>query len=302
MSLIRKRGWVQALSALGINIYLPAWLKGQIYQGPTKGVCVPVLNCYSCPSAVGACPIGAIQTFMASLRFNVSHAQVQLGIYVLGFLGAVGAFVGRLTCGWACPFGWLQELMYKLPVKKIRLPRFFALGKFVFLAVMVFLLPLLIVDEYGFGQTWFCKWVCPDGTLVAGLPLVLLNPDLRSLVGFMFKWKFAILVLFLGLMAVSKRPFCRAVCPLGAFLGLFNKASLFRMAVDDEKCTLCKRCQRDCPVDIGIYASPNSPSCIRCLKCVDSCAYGAISYGFPHKPRVPAQGAVPEPGPGETKA
>lgn len=302
MSLIRKRGWFQGLSALAVNIYLPTWLKGRIYQGPTKGVCVPVLNCYSCPSAVGACPIGAIQTFMANLRFNLSNAQIQLGLYVVGFLGAVGSFAGRLTCGWACPFGWLQELMYKLPGKKIRLPRFLALGKFLFLAVMVFLLPLLVIDEYGIGQTWFCKWVCPDGTLVAGLPLILLNPDLRSIVGFMFKWKLAILVLFLALMTVSKRPFCRAVCPLGAFLGLFNKASLFRMAVDDEKCTLCNRCQKACPVDIKIYASANSPSCIRCLKCVDSCAYGAISYGLTRKPGHSVPAAAAEPGAGVTKA
>ncbi len=302
MSLIRKRGWVQGLSTLGINIYLPTWLKGQIYQGPTKGVCVPVLNCYSCPSAVGACPVGAIQTFMGSLRFNLSNAQIQLGIYVLGFLGAVGAFVGRLTCGWACPFGWLQELMFKLPVKKIRLPGFLAYGKYVFLAVMVFLLPLLVLDEYGIGQTWFCKWVCPDGTLVAGLPLILLNPDLRALVGFMFKWKLAVLALFLVLMTISKRPFCRAACPLGAFLGLFNKASLFRMAVDDQKCTLCNRCQRACPVDIKIYSSANSPNCIRCLKCVDSCAYGAISYGLTRKPCHTVPAAATEPGAGEIKA
>jgi uncharacterized Fe-S center protein len=52
------------------------------------------------------------------------------------------------------------------------------------------------------------------------------------------------------------------------------------MAVDDEKCTLCDKCRRDCPVDIGIYDSANSPSCIRCLKCVDSCKYGAVSYDF----------------------
>ena len=86
----KKRRWFQAASALGINIYLPAWLEGRIFRGAIKGTCVPVLNCYSCPSAVGACPIGALQNSMASLRFNISAAQFQFGLYVIGFLGLVG--------------------------------------------------------------------------------------------------------------------------------------------------------------------------------------------------------------------
>jgi ferredoxin len=275
-----KRVWYQALGGLAINAWLPNWLSGQIYQGQIKGVCVPVLNCYSCPSALGACPIGAMQTFFGGLRFNLSLAEKKFGLYVIGLLGAVGSLVGRMPCGWLCPFGFIQELMHKIPTPKLRLPRFFSYFRYAFLAVLVVALPLLIVDQFGFGQTWFCKWVCPAGTLEAGIPLVLLNEGLRGLVGFMYYWKISLLVLFLGLMTVSRRPFCRAVCPLGAFLGLFNKGSLFRMAVDDEKCTLCGKCQKDCPVDIGIYKSPNSPDCVRCLKCLDSCKYGAIGYDF----------------------
>jgi ferredoxin-type protein NapH len=280
VKLRHRRVWFQALAALGINSYLPNWLNGQIYQGQIKGVCFPVLNCYSCPSAVGACPIGAIQTFMASLRFNLSIGQRQFALYVLGTLGAVGSIVGRMPCGFLCPFGFIQELLYKIPTPKLRIPAFLSYFRYAFLVVLVFALPLLIVDEMGFGQTWFCKWVCPDGTLIAGIPLILLNQNLRELVGFMFTWKMAILALFLVWMVVTTRPFCRTTCPLGAILGLFNKGSVFRMAVDDEKCTKCNLCLRDCPVGIKIYDSANSPNCIRCLKCLDSCRYGAISHEF----------------------
>ncbi|MGA2363680.1 MAG: 4Fe-4S binding protein [Candidatus Aminicenantales bacterium] len=276
----RKRAWYQAFGALAINAWLPNWLSGQIFQGNVKGVCVPVLNCYSCPSALGACPIGSMQTFFGGLRFNLSVAEKKFGLYVIGLLGTVGSAIGRMPCGWLCPFGFIQELMHKIPTPKLRVPRFFSYFRYVFLAVLVVALPLLIVDQMGFGQTWFCKWVCPAGTLEAGIPLVLLNEGLRGLVGFMYFWKVALLVFFLGWMTVSKRPFCRAVCPLGAILGLFNKGSLFRMAVDDEKCTLCDKCRNDCPVDIKIYESANSPDCVRCLKCVDSCKFGAISYDF----------------------
>jgi polyferredoxin len=282
----QRRVWYQALGALAINAWLPNWLTGQIFQGNIKGVCVPVLNCYSCPSALGACPIGAMQTLFGGLRFNLSIAEKKFGLYVLGLLGTVGSVVGRMPCGWLCPFGFLQELMHKIPTPKLRVPRFFSFFRYIFLAVLVVALPLLIVDQFGFGQTWFCKWVCPAGTLEAGVPLVLLNQGLRALVGFMYYWKVGLLVLFLAWMTVSRRPFCRAVCPLGAILGLFNEGSLFRMAVDDEKCTLCDKCRKDCPVDIKIYESANSPDCVRCLKCVDSCKYGAISYEFLTKREV----------------
>jgi len=281
-----RRAWYQAALALGINAWLPSWFKGEIFQGGVKGVCVPALNCYSCPSAMGACPIGAIQTSFAGLRFNLSIAEKKFGLYVAGFLGAVGSVVGRMPCGLVCPFGFIQELLHKIPTPKVRLPRFLSYFRYVVLAAMVVALPLLIVDQFGFGQTWFCKWICPAGTLEAGIPLVILNTDLRPLVGFMYYWKIGLLVLFVGWFVLSRRPFCRAICPLGAIFGLFNKASLFRMAVDDGKCTLCDKCYEDCPVEIKIYESPNSPDCVRCLKCVSSCKFGAISYEFLGKREV----------------
>jgi polyferredoxin len=235
---------------------------------------------------MGACPIGAIQTSFAGLRFNLSIAEKKFGLYVAGFLGAIGSVVGRLPCGWVCPFGFIQELLHKIPTPKVRMPHFMSYFRYVVLATMVVALPLLIVDDFGYGQTWFCKWICPAGTLEAGIPLILLRVDLRSLVGFMYYWKIGLLVLFIGWFILSRRPFCRAVCPLGAIFGLFNKTSLFRMAVDDEKCTLCDQCYKDCPVEIKIYESPNTPDCVRCLKCVSSCKFGAISYEFLGKREV----------------
>lgn len=274
------RPWYQAGFALALNAWIPSWFRGEIFQGRIKGVCVPALNCYSCPSALGACPIGAMQTFFGGLRFNLSVAQKRFGFYVAGLMAAVGSAVGRLPCGWICPFGFIQELIHKIPTPKLRIPHWMTYFRYAVLAVMVVALPLLIVDEFGYGETWFCKWICPSGTLEAGLPLMLIKPDLRPLIGFMYLWKVGLLVLFVAWFVVTIRPFCRTVCPLGAFWGLFNKVSLFRMNVDDEKCTLCDKCHKDCPVDIKIYERANSPDCIRCLRCVSSCKFGAISYEF----------------------
>ena len=146
MNLIKKRRLFQIFSTLGFNIYLPSFFKGEIFQGNTKGVCVPILNCYSCPSAIGACPIGSIQNSFASLKFNLSIASYQFGLYVIGVLGAVGSLVGRMPCGWLCPFGLVQEALYKIRSKKIPIPKFMSYGRYVVLVLFVFLLPLLVTD------------------------------------------------------------------------------------------------------------------------------------------------------------
>jgi len=274
-----RRRIVQIISALIANPYFPSLFTKQ-YQGRLKGVCVPILNCYSCPLAVGACPIGSLQNFFISLRSSIAVAQYQLGLYVIGTLGIVGSLIGRMACGWLCPFGFLQELLHKIPTPKVSIPRFMPYFKYAFLAIMVVALPILLVDELGYGQTWFCKFICPAGTLEAGIPMVALDENIRSQIGFLFSWKVGLLVMFLIWMVVSKRPFCRVVCPLGAFFSLFNKASFFRMSVDHDKCVKCDACYRSCPTELRIYETSNSPDCIRCLECVKVCKFGAVSYEF----------------------
>lgn len=288
----RKRRWFQAVAAAAFNIHIPSILKRGIYRGPSKGACVPVLNCYSCPSAVGACPIGSLQSSLGNARLNLSLGRRQLGLYVLGFLGTVGSLAGRLPCGWLCPFGLIQELVHKVPSPKFGVPRVLRYFKYVVLAVPTILLPILVLDAFGGGEPWFCKWICPAGTLEAGIPLALLAPAIRAQLGALFAWKSAVLAGFLVWMVFVMRPFCRTTCPLGAILGLFNRVSLFRMTVDEETCTLCGKCERECPVGVRIYETPNSPDCIRCLKCERVCPFGSIGHEFlrtrPKEGRGPA--------------
>lgn len=282
----RKRRWFQALAAAAFNIHVPSFFKGGIYQGASKGLCVPVLNCYSCPSAVAACPIGALQHALSSLKLNMSLARRQLGLYVIGSLGAVGSLTGRLSCGWLCPFGFFQELLHKIPSPKFGLPRLLRHFKYVFLVILAVLLPLLVLDAFGGGEPWFCKWVCPAGTLEAGIPLAVLSPPIRGQLGFLFAWKVAVLAGFLVWMVFVMRPFCRTTCPLGAILGLFNGVSLFRMTVDEETCNACAKCLRACPVGVSVYETPNSADCIRCLKCESVCPFGSIGHEFlPGRPK-----------------
>ena len=75
------RGWIQAAATLLTNIHIPNFFQGKIYQGKVKTVCVPGLNCYSCPAATGACPIGAFQAVVGSSRFNVvAYVHVKINV------------------------------------------------------------------------------------------------------------------------------------------------------------------------------------------------------------------------------
>jgi len=254
-----------------------------IYQGPVKHLCGPSLHCLSCPSAVMSCPVGMIQFFLANIRYGLKNNVYQFGGYVVGYLGIIGLAVGRMPCGWVCPFGWLQDLMGNNKLFKIRLPVWMREVKYGVLLIMVVLLPFIGLDLKGFeviGTPWYCKYLCPAGTLEAGIPLALINPDIRSATGMLFFWKLEVLVVILSLVLFTNRFFCRVLCPLGAFYGIFNPISLYQQKVDYDKCTKCNACYRKCPMGLKIYETPKHHDCLRCLECKNVCKFGAVSYEF----------------------
>lgn len=285
MDKIRKikkhlRLWVQVLFAALTNGYAIGFLEGKIYTGPLKHLCVPGLNCYSCPGALGSCPIGSLQAVLGSRNYKISY-------YILGFLLLVGSIFGRFVCGWLCPFGLVQDLLHKIPFpwKRKNLPghRVLIWLKYVVLAAFVIVLPLLATDFLGQGDPWFCKYICPGGTLFAGLPLVITNETLRSAIGFLFDWKVLLLIVFLVGSLAYYRPFCKYVCPLGAVYSLFNPIAFYRYSVDETKCTSCGRCKKACKMDIAVWKEPNSRECIRCGDCMRACPEQAITSTFSKK-------------------
>ena len=275
--LSRFRGWIQAGATLLTNLHLPNFLKGGLYQGAGKAVCVPGLNCYSCPAASGACPIGAFQAVVGSSKFRFSY-------YITGFLILLGVLLGRVICGFLCPFGWFQELLHKIPTKKLSTKKLKPLTylKYVVLLVMVVLLPVLVTNQLGMGDPFFCKYLCPQGVLEGAIPLSLANAGIRAALGSLFKWKFIVLLTVIVLSIVFYRPFCKWLCPLGAFYALLNKVSLFQMQVDQSKCVSCGKCAKVCKMDVDVTKSPNHTECIRCGMCIRACPTEAVSfrYGF----------------------
>ena len=273
--LARFRGFIQAGATLLTNIHLPNFAKGTLYQGSGKYVCVPGLNCYSCPGAAGACPVGAFQAVVGSSKFRFSY-------YITGILILFGVLLGRFICGFLCPFGWFQELLHKIPSPKLSTKKLKPLRylKYAVLLVMVVLLPLLAVNELGMGDPFFCKYLCPQGVLEGAIPLSLTNAGIRTALGRLFTWKACILLAVIVGSVVFYRPFCKWLCPLGAFYALLNKVSLFQMHVDTHKCVSCGACARACKMDVDITKTPNHAECIRCGMCMKACPTDAIQYKF----------------------
>lgn len=275
--LSRFRGWIQAAATLLTNIHLPNFIKGGIYQGKGKAVCVPGLNCYSCPGASGACPIGSFQAVVGSSKFRFSY-------YITGFLILLGVLLGRFICGFLCPFGWLQELLHKIPTKKLSTKKLKPLTylKYAILLLAVVLLPAIVVNDLGMGDPFFCKYICPQGVLEGAIPLAAVNEGIRSALGPLFNRKLIILIVVVVLSVLFYRPFCKWICPLGAFYALMNKMSLLGIKVDEHKCVSCGKCARVCKMDVDVTKTPNHTECIRCGKCITSCPTDAIkfNYGF----------------------
>lgn len=276
-SFLKNRTVIQAAWTLVTNSQLANFFKGTIYTGKLKTVCVPGLNCYSCPGATGACPIGALQAQLGGWKHGFAF-------YAAGIVIFFGALFGRLICGFLCPFGFVQDLLNRVRTKKLHVPkktdRALRYVKYGVLAVFVILLPIFLVDQYGMSTPWFCKLICPAGTLGGGIPLVLGNAALRESVGWLFSWKVLVLLAVITLSLFISRPFCKYLCPLGAIYSFFNRVSFYKMKIDEDKCTHCGACTRKCPMDIDVVNDINGPECIRCNACKHICPHGAISSGF----------------------
>jgi polyferredoxin len=243
-----------------------------------KRLCIPVLNCYSCPIGTVACPIGSLTAFVLLRR---------IPFYIMGFLGLVAVTLGRAFCGWACPFGLLQDALYRIRSPKWRLPRAANAVKYVLLIVLVIGLPLILaggaadtaterITGSSAGARDFCSLVCPAGTLEGGIPYLLIDAEVRAKASWQTWSKVAILLVVLGLMVVSRRSFCRLMCPLGALMALLSRLSLFRLHTDPERCTRCMRCVAVCPTASRSVPSEASgkeanAECVLCLDCVRNC-------------------------------
>ncbi len=267
-----KRRLIQLYSALLYNAYVKGFIKGSIYTGKTKALCVPGFNCYSCPGAVGACPLGSLQAALAS-------SGQHIGFYMIGIILLYGLIGGRTICGWICPLGLIQELLHKIPtpkIKKSRYTRALTYLKYIILAVFVVAIPMWYGLKHSMAVPGFCKYICPAGTFEGAMGLLSNESNTRyfGMLGILFTRKF-IIMLLIGLGCVfCYRAFCRFLCPLGALYGMFNRLALIGIKVDMGRCNGCGSCVRGCKMDVRHVGDHE---CIHCAHCIASCPQGAIT-------------------------
>ncbi|MBN1882411.1 MAG: 4Fe-4S binding protein [Deltaproteobacteria bacterium] len=188
------------------------------------------------------------------------------------FLFFVGlAVIGnKLVCGWACPFGALQELIYSIPVlKKIKKKK-----------------PPFWVTNTVRGVLFVVAVLVMAG-LVGGAPGLsiyhLVNPF--NLFGLSFE-TWTILAVVIGALVVGLffyRPFCQFICPFGFVSWLAERVSLFRVRVDHDACTECGACIRACPLTAAkarVEKTPFGADCFSCGRCLNVCPTDAIRYGW----------------------
>ena len=270
-----KRKLIQLYAALLFNANLKGYITGNIYKGPLKNVCTPGLNCYSCPGATGACPLGALQN-------SLSASGKTTPFYLFGIILLYGIIFGRWICGFLCPFGLIQELLHKIPtpkLKKNRFTRVLSYFKYVILVFFVFILPIAYAFR-NFPLPGFCKYICPAGTLEGAMGLLAnkVNSGYLRMLGPLFTWKFLLMISIILACVFIFRFFCRFICPLGAIYGLFNKFSIVGVKVDKKSCTDCGLCVSKCKMDIKHVGDTE---CIQCGECMAACPTNAISWRGP---------------------
>ena len=255
MKLQKLRSITQVVSFITLNLGITQALK--------TGIICPVLNCYACPLANTACPIGLVQNFIILGK---------IPFYLIGALSLYYTSLGRAFCGWACPFGAVQDLLNNIKIRnKDFNPRPVKYSKYLVLLV-TFFLAWLFVD------TVFCKF-CPSASLFAAIPMMFINPDLNH--GFFFYVHLVTLAMAIVLFLLVSRFWCRYLCPLGAIMGTFNSVSILKISLSQEKCIKCNICLENCPMGIREIDEINDSSdCIKCGVCVEECPHNALKFNF----------------------
>ena len=250
-----KRRTVQTISLILLH---SSW-------GPElKWFCNPVLSCHSCALAYFACPIGVFVHYSGYHLFP---------FFAIGMVAVFGVLIGRMLCGWVCPFGFLMDLLHKIPSPKFTLPNWTGYTKYLILALTVFLTPYL------FGESTllsYCR-LCPASAIQVTIPNLIQNGF-----GTANAWTFAklgVLAAIVLLAIMSERAFCKTLCPIAAIMGPFNYLSFWAMKnPGPQPCPGCKLCDKACPTDVQPLTrmavdipANRTDDCIVCHDCQNAC-------------------------------
>lgn len=233
--------------------------------------------------------IDPLVTFATALSTHTVYRWLWRAVFLL----ALTLVLGRVFCGWICPygtlhnfFGWLFNIRKnKDNIDKNRYRPVYELKYYIltiFLVLAIFgSLQIGLLDPIVIMTRSFTTVLQP--AIDASLP-----PDLNHLAAapgaphgrlFAGAWFVGLMLIFMiGMNIVIPRFFCRVLCPLGALLGLLSRWSIFRIDRDVTKCTDCDLCLRRCEGASDPHEALRKSECFVCFNCIDDCPYDAISF------------------------
>ncbi|MBP7146566.1 MAG: 4Fe-4S binding protein [Acidobacteria bacterium] len=226
---------------------------------------------------------------LAALGTLLSSWVIPVGLLWALATVALTVLLGRVFCGWACPFGTLHQLagwatrrLRRGPAAQANRWRPHYSLKYALLAAVIaaalagtllagLLDPIsLAARSFGSGLFAAADWVQGGGGF---RPRIFIGAWLTG-------------GIFLALFAANRwivRWWCRALCPLGALLGWISRTSLFRVQVDAARCTHCNLCAAECQGADEPFGRHRASECHVCLNCVGACPERAIRF----RPLVP---------------
>jgi len=234
------------------------------------------------------CPFGGLETLGTLLAGGFLIKRVAVSSVLLLVAAVITAFVFRRAfCGRICPLGFLQEIFggigkrlfgrrFTVPAAIDRPARYL---KYVLLAAILALswsTATLVIRPYD-------PWAAYQH---------ISSPELLTEFGIGFA---VLLVGLVGSLAYD-RFFCKYACPMGAFLGLISRVSVFKVRRSAETCVDCGVCDRACPVNVTVSTvdTVTDPECIDCGECVAACPVKdtlAVSAG-PDRRLTPVVAAI----------
>jgi len=274
-------------------------------------ILLPILNGLSTPQKT----VGDAFATLQLMLYNTTFPWLPIASFLL-----IAIILGRATCGWICPFGFIQDLLGYIKRKhkeiSLRTHEDMINVKYGILAVTLLIsiasaLTLALGIGQGFTRTFGVfaqapfEVLSPASTLFSTLPKIALDAryvipmwletgdiagNILSGIGslpILFWVQFAIMVAIIVLGVYVPRSWCRYLCPHGAALAFLSKFSFLGLKREPVKCTKaeCHACVEVCPMKVPILDLPwekfTDPECIYCLKCVETCSTKAIKPKFP---------------------
>ncbi len=227
-----------------------------------KGIVIPLVGEASLHAV---CPFGGVVSFWQLFTKGTLVKKIHDSSVILSVIGiALALFFGPVICGWICPFGTFQEWIAKIGKKiwgkryntfvpavvdrPLRFLRYVVLIRVSYLTVISGVLVFQNVDPFYTLFNFWRKEITLLGFIVFGVILIL--------------------SLFI------ERPFCKYMCPYGAFQGILNLVRVFSIKRNTKTCINCNACNRACPMNIDVAHSVtvSDHQCISCLACTSESA------------------------------